>query len=362
MLGGPCRGGGAGGALCCGGGEFLVGGDISMLTKIEKLGGVFRQGGKPRDPLAILKAHGCNCFRLRLFVNPNHKNAVVNDLPYTLALAKRIKAPGAKLLLNFHYSGTWADPGHQTKPAAWADLDFDGLEKRVETYTASVVAQFARHRARPDIVQIGNEIAPGMLWPDGKLTRGPDAEKQWVRLARLLKAGVRGVNKPLTRTDRVRIMIHIHTGGNWAGTKWFFDNLKRRSVPFDLIGLSYYPWWHGSLADLRKTLHQAARTYRKDIVVVETAYPYRNIRSLQGNKNMAWPLSPEGQLAFLADVVKTVRRTPDRRGIGVVYWYPESIPVKGCRIWNGGATALFDSQGNALPALKAFAPLRGGDQ
>ena len=335
--------------------EFLAGGDISMLTRIEKLGGAFKDAGKRKDFLEILKAKGANCFRLRLFVNPGGKNAVINDLPYTLTLAKRIKAAGCKLLLNFHYSDTWADPGHQTKPAVWAKLSFDDLEKKVEQYTASVIAEFKRADALPDIVQVGNEITPGMLWPDGK----NNSPAQWDKFARLVKAGIRGVRTGAggKKAQGVRIMIHIACGGKWGRTKWFFDNLIARKVRFDIIGQSYYPWWHGTIDDLKDNLKRTARAYKKDIMVVETAYPYRNgdlWRKDPKKKNLNWPISPKGQAAFLTDVVRAVRQTPDGRGIGVIWWYPESIPVKGLRVWNGGATAMFDSQGNALPSVKAL--------
>ncbi len=122
--------------------EFLVGGDISALTRIEQAGGVFRDEGKPGDAIGIMSDYGCNCFRLRLFVNPAGGNMVVNDLAYTIALAKRIKAAGAKLLLNFHYADTWADPGHQSKPKAWEDLDFESLERKVFEYTRDCIMEF----------------------------------------------------------------------------------------------------------------------------------------------------------------------------------------------------------------------------
>jgi len=337
--------------------EFLVGGDISMLTRIEELGGVFRENGKPGGFLAILKKHRCNCHRLRIFVNPTYNNAVVQDVPYTIALAKRIKAHGAKLLLNFHYSDTWADPGHQRKPAAWQDLDFDALQKKVRDYTASVIAAFKEEGVLPDMVQVGNEITPGMLWPDGRI--GHDAaDEQWDRFVRLLKAGVEGVKEPLGRTPNIRIMIHIDRGGDWKTTKWFFDNIIKRGVEFDIIGQSYYPWWHGTMDDLRLNLQETARTYGKDIMVVETAYPHHSDSTLRTGEwspdRMAWSVSPKGQHAFLAELIKTVRHTPNKCGLGVLWWYPESIPTKGLRIWCQGAMALFDEGGNALPAVKAF--------
>ncbi|NQT85157.1 glycosyl hydrolase 53 family protein [bacterium] len=329
---------------------FLFGGDISMVTKIEALGGVFRDKGVQDDPIAIFRRNGWNVGRLRLFVAPNHQNAVVNDLPYTLALAKRIKASGMQFLLDIHYSDTWADPGHQTKPAAWKDLPFDALVQKVHDYTAAVLAAFQKNGAPPDIVQIGNEITPGFLWPDGKLygdNRSP--EERWKRFTRLLKAGIAAARES---ADAPSVMIHIDKGGQPAVTKWFFTHLQKHEVDFDVIGLSYYPWWHGSMANVRKNLHDTAKTFGKDILVVETAYPYRG-QDWAKKANMAWPISPEGQRAFLAELVQAVRQTPDGRGIGVVTWYPEGILVDGLKVWNGGSTALFDDEGNALPALRA---------
>jgi len=337
--------------------EFLVGGDISALTRIEQAGGVFRDEGKPGDAIEIMSDYGCNCFRLRLFVNPAGGNMVVNDLAYTIALAKRIKAAGARLLLNFHYSDTWADPGHQSKPKAWADLDFESLERTVYEYTCDCILEFKKAGVLPDMVQPGNEIAPGMLWPDGKLYGVGDPEKQWDKFARLLKAGVRGAEDG-SGDDNVRIVLHIHSGGDSSKTKWFFDHIEKRNVPYDIIGLSYYPWWHGSMEDLKGNISKTAATFNKDIFVVETAYPHRDVRVSKGkdgaDKNMRWPMTPTGQEVFLRELIATVREASGDRGIGVLWWYPESIPVKGLRIWYGGANAMFDGEGNALPSMNAF--------
>ncbi len=273
---------------------FLVGGDISTLTRIEKLGGVYRDGGKPRDCIGILKDAGWNAFRLRLFVEPNQKNAVVNDLAYTLNLAKRIKASGGYLLLDFHYSDTWADPGHQHEPAAWKALSFEETVQRVEDYTASVIARFRREGALPDMVQVGNEITTGMVWPKGKLYGAGDEAAAWRRFTTLLKAGLRGVRRPLRKGERVRTMVPIDRGGKAAATKWFFGKLREHDVDFDVIGLSFYPWWHGTLDDLRANLASTAAAFGKPIVVVETAYPHRGAEWWSKQKNMAHPISPEG--------------------------------------------------------------------
>ena len=352
---------------------------------------IFRDAdGKPDDAIRIFSRHGWNCFRLRLFVDPNGRGGVVNSLPYTHALAKRIKASGATFLLDLHYSDTWADPQHQVKPAAWKDLPFDALEQQVEQYTAEVMHDLTESGCRPDVVQIGNEITGGTLWPDAqvevplstvkvfegdvKVIKPPQPygdAAQWDRFARIVKAGVRGVRSasfppsPSTlevtaqRLVRgrgegpVRIMLHIDCGGDWPVTRWFFDHMLEHGVEFDLIGQSYYPHWHGTLANVRDTLRETAARYHKPIVIVETAYPWKNADAWSKRKNMAWPISREGQKQFLADLIQTVRDTPDGLGAGVIWWHPESIPPPGAdaRTWNGGAMALFDADGTALPAL-----------
>jgi len=337
--------------------EFLAGGDISALAAVEKAGGVYREGGKAGDAIEILRGKGWNCFRLRLFVDPTHKDLVVNDLSYTIALAKRIKASGAKLLLDFHYSDTWADPGKQGKPTAWEKFDFPALEKTVRTYSRDCIAKFKAEGVLPEIVQIGNEIAPGMLWPDGKLHGVGEPEQQWVRFGRLLKAGAAGV-KDGAGKNPVRIMIHVHCGANRRATQRFFENVEKQDVPYDVIGLSFYPFWHGKLEDLRENLHSTARKFGKDIVVVETAYPHRAVKpsaKLEWKAgNLAWPQTSEGQKAYVEQLVKAVQSTPDGRGIGVMWWFPEAIPVKGLRVWFGGGMALFGPDGGVLPAAGAL--------
>ncbi len=336
---------------------FLLGADISMLSRMEELAAVFKDDGRPGDLIEILKNHGGNCFRLRLFVNPDYRNAVVQDLPYTLKLARRIKEANAKLLLDLHYSDTWADPGKQIKPKAWKDLDFPALVNQVQDYTAEVMAAFKSEGILPEMVQVGNEITPGFLWPEGRLDGGSEEEKQkqWRRFAALLKAGIAGVRKPLDEKESVQIVIHIDQGARWETTEWFFTNLEKQEVDFDIIGLSFYPWWHGTMADLRENLHKTAARFQKDIFVVETAYPWRGRdEKWKDTETMAWPISPEGQRDFLAELIRTVRQTPDGRGLGVQWWYPEAIPTEGLFVWNNGGTALFDPEGNALPAVQAF--------
>ena len=352
---------------------FYLGADISTLPQIEQQGGVYMDGDKPGDALAIFMKNGWTCFRLRIWVDPRNG---VNGLEYTTKLAKRIKDAGGTFMLDFHYSDWWADPQKQNKPAAWTNLDFDALIKQTQTYTAHVIKTLKDAGATPDFVQIGNEITGGMLWPDGqvkvplstvkvfggdvKVIKPPepyDDAKQWDHLIRLVKAGVSGVRSATTPEDHVRIVIHIDCGGDWPVTKWYFDHLARAGVDYDIIGQSYYPNWHGTLGNVRENLHNTIERYHKDVMIVETAYPSRDVHlSPAAAKNMVWPMTPEGQRQFLADLIKTVKEAPEGRGIGVNYWHPEATFIPGAtNRWSGpDANSLFDAKGHPLPAMNVL--------
>ncbi len=216
------------------------------------------------------------------------------------------------------------------------------------------IAQLKQAGALPDIVQVGNEIDDGMLWPLGELyAAGADTAVQWTRFTGLLKAAIRGVRAALGPGDTVRVMLHYSQGGSAGGTQWFFDHMNAYGVPYDLIGLSYYPWWHGMLGDLEANLTATALRYGRDVVVVETSYPWRagGWESMVTNgAAMTWPISPQGQAQFLRDLLDAVAAVPGGHGAGVVWWYPEAIQVPGLFVWGGGSLALFDSTGNVLPA------------
>jgi arabinogalactan endo-1,4-beta-galactosidase len=352
---------------------FYLGADISTLSQVERRGGVYRDGGRPGDALAIFMKNGWTCFRLRIWVDPRNG---VNGLECTTKLARRIKDAGGIFMLDFHYSDWWADPQKQNKPAAWANLDFDALVRQVESYTANVVKTLKEAGATPDFVQIGNEITGGMLWPDGqvkvplstvkvyegdvKVMMPPepyDDVKQWQHLIRLLKAAGAGVRSVTAPADHVRIIVHIDCGGDWPVTKWYFDHLTKANVDFDVIGQSFYPNWHGTMGNLRDNLRKTINRYHKDVMVVETAYPSRDVHlSPAAAKNMVWPMTPEGQKQFLADLIKTVKEAPEGRGIGVNYWHPEATYVTNAvnNGWRPDANSLFDNKGNALPAMNVL--------
>jgi arabinogalactan endo-1,4-beta-galactosidase len=340
--------------------HFVLGADISALDAPMRSGRshpVYQEHGMPSDELTILERHGWNAFRLRVFVSPV-REAPDNSLANTIPLAKKIKQSGALLLLDIHYSDTWADPQHQEIPVAWRGLSFDSLTWQVESYSRETIRALKHAGAMPDWVQVGNEITRGMLWPTAQL-RVPGATQtdlpatyddstQWEHLTRFLKAGVRGVKAGAGDTPP-RIAIHIDKGGDWATSKWFFDHIEAAHVPYDIIAQSFYPpWRHGTLEGLLQNMTESVRRYDKDFLVAETGY----LRSQSpDNPFMLWPTTPEGRLQFMVDLVNTVKRSP--RGIGVMYWAPEF------EIWNADGTpqpAVFTMEHldlTARPASKA---------
>jgi arabinogalactan endo-1,4-beta-galactosidase len=322
---------------------FFLGGDISALPDMEKFGAVYRDHGKAGDCITILRDHGCNLFRVRLFVNPTHDFdkswGATQDLPRVLELARRIKTSGAKFSLAIHYSDTWADPKNQTKPEQWKDLPIDALQQKVADYTVEVMRAMKTNGTVPDIVEVGNETTHGMLWPDGKLDGKTNEEKdrQWEKFARLLKAGVKAVRSQST-VDQTRVLIHIDGGGKAGVPRWYFDRLKKYNVDYDIIGLSFYPIWNDSLDELKTNL-KSLSSLGKDVLIIETAYPHGPGKM---TPEMKWPATWAGQKQFLADLTRVVKDAPDHRGIGVVWWYPEALPIEHHKIWEGGLMGWFD--------------------
>jgi arabinogalactan endo-1,4-beta-galactosidase len=339
---------------------FLFGADVSALATHEAHGAVYRRHGAPGDALRILTDEGINCFRLRLFVAPNHEGVVTNDLAYTLALAKRVKAAGAALLLDLHYSDTWADPGKQFKPVAWAGLSFDELEAKTRDYTRATLERFIAEGVAPDYVQLGNEITNGFLWPDGRVEFKEAADKAaWVRLGRLLRAAHAGLADAFPRGARPASILQVENPGERERSLWFCREAIAARVPFDVIGMSYYPEWHGGIGELRGTLQAIAREFHRPVMVVETAYPWTKDEHWIGRPHLDWPLTPAGQARFMRDVLQVVRELPDGLGRGVFVWHPESILADDLTTWFGGSCAWFDRRGEVLPAAgfaRASAP------
>jgi len=314
--------------------NYAVGADLSFIKQAEDNGFAFKENGQAKPGLQLFKDHGYNWIRLRLFHTPTQ---LPNSLEYTIALAKKAKKQGFKFLLDYHYSDTWADPGKQFIPKAWEGKSHDELVQAVFEYTRATMTAFRDSMAFPDMVQVGNEISNGMLWPDGKL---PD---KWDNFAELVQAGINGIYAGCGNNPCPKIMIHIDKGGDKNYTEYFFDKLNSYGIEYDVIGQSYYPWWHGSLFDLRETLNFTANEYKKDIIVVEVAYNWKPREFI--NKNAPFTESPEGQKEFLEEVNRIVMSVPDNRGVGVFWWEPAVTR---------GSRGFFNDEGNVLPVINVF--------
>jgi len=357
--------------------DFIMGADVSMLAQIEAEGGKYYVNGVEEDCLQILKDHGVNWIRLRIWNDPTDEKGQPlgggnNDLQRTIAIAARAKAMGFKFLLDFHYSDWWADPGKQNRPKAWEGLDSEQLKQAVYDYTAEVIRSLAEADAMPDMVEVGNEVNNGMLWPDGEIS-GLASEQVggYDGFSDLLKQAIQAVrdndpnnNKP---AKRIRIMIHLGNGGDNGLYRTVFDALTERNVDFDVIGLSYYSYWHGSLNELKNNMNDISKRYGKDVVVAETAYAY-TLDDADGFANLfgeneqnlgGYKATLQGQATAMRDVIAAVAQVPDGRGLGIFYWEPDWIPVEGAG-WKTGEgdtwdnQALFDSNGNALPSINMF--------
>ncbi len=362
---------------------WIKGMDLSTLLEVEECGGQFSDRGVPGGAMEILKGYGMNMVRLRLWNHPYSETgepygAGTNDLPRTMTLARRAKGLGLGWLLDFHYSDFWADPGKQTVPKAWRGVDEAGLAVAVYTYTRDVLRTLDEAELLPDMVAVGNELTNGLLWPHG---RTPN----FGAIVRFLNGAIRAVRE--TAGD-LPVMIHLDNGGNNALYRGWFDSyFAQGGADFDYIGLSYYPFWHGTLSDLAANMNDIALRYRKNLILTEvsTAFTMEEYQAYEQlpdgqRKGMAtkpalvegvpYPMTPEGQAAFLQDVMELICRVPEGRGKGFFYWEPAWLPVPG----SGWATdaalaytgeqgpggnewanqALFDYEGRALPALETI--------
>lgn len=358
--------------------ELIRGADISILADMEKSGAGYYENGVKKDALQILKNNGVNYVRLRLWQDPyddqgNSYGAGTNDLNTTIALAKRAKNLGLKVLLDFHYSDFWVDPGKQNLPKAWENYSFEQLDAALYGYTKSVLTEMKNNGVYPDMVQIGNELNSGMLWPHGK--SWGEGRGEFDRLATFLKSGIRGVKE--TQPVDTPIMLHLADGGDTDVFTWWFDEITKRGVDYDLIGLSYYPYWHGSMNALQTTMNTISARYDKEVNVVETAYGHTtaNADSMPNafgpEQEIAggYAATPAGQREYLNDLVTRIQTVPNEKGNGFFYWEPlwyngnvswataAGMNYLGVQSQTGNEwdnQAMFDFNGQALPSLKAF--------
>ena len=332
--------------------DLKIGADLSMLKAVLDEGGVYKVDNESVDVLEAFKERKYEYARLRLFHKPNGENGTVNTLPYTIELAKQIKQSGLKLLLDFHYSDWWADPSQQTKPAAWADLDFETLNDSLYTYTKNVLNLFASEGITPDLVQTGNEIHHGVLWPEGQIW--VDGQPNWANFTTLLKSAIRGV-KESTDGQTIPIIVHGISSSDSQQAKNYLDNLSLYNVDFDIMGLSYYICWGGALEELDNTLSFLHSAYEKDIFIVETSYqaegtpPDYCVLSVD---QLPFPFTEQGQYDYLQEMYKISSKYSDVKGL--FYWGGELIWAGDI---GGSWSSLFHWQGNAYKGFDAFADL-----
>lgn len=343
--------------------DFIRGGDLSSLYRLERSGAVFTRDRQPGPAMKILRDVGMNLVRLRLWHTPPDG---ANGLEETLAMAEQVKYAGLSLLLDFHYSDSWADPGKQPTPLAWQGLTFEVLLDSVEQYTHDVMAALKAQGTLPEMVQLGNEITGGMLWPTGQLYASNDPQEReaaWHRFGELLKAARAGLERALDPDESIEVMIHIDRGGSLSDSRWFYDHLLAEGVEFDVIGLSYYPWWHGGLSSLETNLNTLAQVYGKDIVLAEVAYPFTtlykdNFHNIVGSFDEdvfeEYPPSRVNQELILSEVRRIVESVPDGRGRGYIYWEPAWIAWDGSTGSPWENVALFNFGGDLNPAAISF--------
>ena len=337
--------------------DYYKGMDISFLQEyLEKGMKTYDLDGTLIDPLKLAKKHGVNAMRLRIWHTPENvpESGGYCSLERTIVMAKKIKQEGFDFLLDFHYSDWWADPGKQRKPMAWENLHGTELEEAVYTYTKKVLCALKEAGAMPDMVQIGNEIRSGLLFPDGEL---PD----YVSMVRLVNAGIRAARE--IGGKELLIMIHLDQGGRYFYLKDWFDRAFEAGLSdFDVIGLSYYPFWHGTFNDLKETTKKLIQDFKKPIILAETAHAWR--KSKNGfideaqEKIAGFAASPLGQRMVL-DMDNTIMASlPDKMGRGIYYWEPLCIPRGDEGGWAENM-GILDERGQAMEAIHSFEFVRG---
>lgn len=350
--------------------EFIKGVDVSMIKELESYGASYYLNGKREDLFYLLKKCGANMVRIRIWPDPydedgNPYGGGMNDLQTTIEIARRTVENGMEFMLDFHYSDFWADPAKQVKPKAWEKLTGKALETAVYLHTVDSLKALKNQKLVPTMVQVGNEITKGLLWPDGYVD-------QTESMAALLNAGIRGVRE---ECPDAKIVLHLDFGTDNQMYRQWFDKINPYELDFDVIGLSYYPHWNGSLKLLLDNMNDISRRYHKEVLVAETSIGYTTdtlgckgiVFSEEQERATGYPATMEGQEAFLRDLFMTVRNVEAEKGIGVFYWEPAWLPIPDCtwasesgslymkdKVEAGNAMAnqaLFDASGNANSAL-----------
>lgn len=312
---------------------FAKGADISWLPQMEATGYKFYDdNGQAEDCFKILKNHGINAIRLRTFVDPSDDIFSGHcSKAETVAMAVRAQQWGMKVMIDFHYSDSWADPAKQNKPKAWVGHDFPTLLKDLYDYTFGVMSALRSAGVSPEWVQVGNEIPGGMIYPEGSTAN-------WGQLVQLINKGYDAI-KAVSPTSKV--ILHVDQGNNRERFRWWFDNARSNGARYDVIGLSYYPYWLPgnpdytlSINDLGANLKEMASRYGKEVMVVEVGGEDTKVQNTYD---------------MLVAVLQKVREVPDQKGLGVLYWEPE-----GSRSWSHYALSAWGADGRPTKAMDAF--------
>lgn len=329
---------------------YAFGVDVSFVKYRVDQGREYRDGNESKHPLAIFRDHGYNWGRVHLCNEPVQR--LPQTLDYVIASGQALKQHGLKFHLDLMFSNGWANPTTQPTPSQWVDMSHEQRVQAVYAFCRDTLAALRDAGAMPDMVQVGNEIGNGFLWPDGRLYPEQDKPSNWSNVADYLKAGIKGVREA-AGDQAIAIMLHVDHGGDVSLTRGFFDQMNERGVEYDVIGLSFYPWSHGTLLDLRDNLHATALRFNKPIILVETGYHFEPSRYFESVRP-PFPETPEGQRQWLEAVNEIVMDTPNGLGRGVFWWEPM---MRG--------RGYFDAEGNALPIIHALEkyglPLRRTD-
>ncbi len=352
--------------------QHYVGGDISLLPEYEKAGSQYKthEGEPIADLIPWLRQQGMNAMRVRLFVNPTkykqlHGNDAnpdtkydpnaCQDLEYIKPLCKRIVDAGMDLMLDFHYSDTWADPAKQWTPVDWEGLSDEQLYKKIYDYTKDVLTQLKDYGVVPAFIQPGNEISYGMLWgPVGtsdpkKALMGDDSN--WERFGTLLKQAVKACNEIC---PDAKIILHTERVAQVGVLSNFYQKMAEMQVPYDIIGLSYYPYFHGNMNVLDRALQTLQTGFpSKNIMIVETGYSYKwEVPGTTHDNTATWPYSEEGQAKFVTDLVEELDKYKDVDGL---FWWWLEYNAYNSDLSGWYNAPLFDSTtGKATAALKAL--------
>jgi arabinogalactan endo-1,4-beta-galactosidase len=288
----------------------VLGADVGWLTQLESMGYTWADtNGTSGSALQILKNHGVNTIRIRTFVNPTITSGVlgVGDLDQagSIALAKQASALGFKIMIDFHYSDTWADPSHQTVPAAWASDSYAQLQTDVYNYTYAFMTALAADGIYPAYVQVGNEINTGMLWPIGSVGSTTVNGNDFTHVTGLINSGYNAV-KAVSSSSQV--VIHIAGISNLSDFEWFFDGLKTAGANFDVIGASYYDG-PSNITTVAANLKTLAARYSKPVLICEIGYSYSD---------------PSGAYTDVQGAIQAMNAVPNSNGLGVIYWEPEA--------------------------------------